>query len=186
MAKQTTFIFSSRWPDGLLPYQKCQFWYSFEGLWMEQFGIAYSHLVLLLPFWYILWPFWYILWPFWFVDQEKSGNPDSLHNSLETLKKASFGPQSSFSLFFLAVTRVARWNIFEPKLPVWVNFGWPWNEKVGIFYGHLKIYIMAIEYILWPFDKLGAIWYILPRFGILGKEKSGNPGSHRKKVWGRL
>jgi hypothetical protein len=41
------------------------------------------------------------------------------------------------------------------------------------FYGHLE-YITVI----WPFDKLEAIWYILPRFGILNNEKSGNPG-HR-------
>jgi hypothetical protein len=40
--------------------------------------------------------------------------------------------------------RVARWFIFKPKIPIWVNFGraldwkngytlWPF----GIFYGHL-------------------------------------------------
>jgi hypothetical protein len=28
---------------------------------------------------------------------------------------------------------------------------------------------------LWPFVNLMAIWDILPRFGILNKEKSGNP-----------
>jgi hypothetical protein len=47
-------------------------------------------------------------------------------------------------------------------------------EKVGILFGHLK-YITAIYYILWPFGNLVAVWYILPRFGILCKDNSGNP-----------
>jgi hypothetical protein len=34
-------------------------------------------------------------------------------------------------------TRVARWYIFKQKIPIWVNFGGPWNGKVGIFYCHL-------------------------------------------------
>jgi hypothetical protein len=33
----------------------------------------------------------------------------------------------------------------------------------GIFYGHLI--------------RFEAIWYIFPRFGMLSREKSGNPGS---------
>jgi hypothetical protein len=34
---------------------------------------------------------------------------------------------------------------------------------------------MAISYILWPFGNVVVIWYIFPHFGILYKEKSGNP-----------
>jgi hypothetical protein len=34
-------------------------------------------------------------------------------------------------------------------------------KKVGIFYGHLE-YIKGIWYILWPFGKLMAFWYIFP------------------------
>jgi hypothetical protein len=41
-------------------------------------------------------------------------------------------------------------------------------EKVAIFYGHL-VSFTAIWYILW------VIWYILFCFGVLYKEKSGNP-----------
>jgi hypothetical protein len=26
-------------------------------------------------------------------------------------------------------TRVARWYVFKSKIPIWVNFGGPWNEK---------------------------------------------------------
>jgi hypothetical protein len=41
-------------------------------------------------------------------------------------------------------SRVARWFIFKPKIPIWVNFGGPYIGKClyilwpfGIFYGHL-------------------------------------------------
>jgi hypothetical protein len=47
-------------------------------------------------------------------------------------------------------------------------------EKIGIFYRHLE-YIMVIWYISWPSPNLVAIWYRLPRFGLLSQEKSGNP-----------
>jgi hypothetical protein len=30
-------------------------------------------------------------------------------------------------------------------------------------------------YISWPFAKLVVFWYIFPHFGLLFKEKSGNP-----------
>jgi hypothetical protein len=26
-------------------------------------------------------------------------------------------------------TRVARWYLFKPKIPIWANFGGPWNGK---------------------------------------------------------
>jgi hypothetical protein len=47
-------------------------------------------------------------------------------------------------------------------------------EKVGIFYRYLE-YITAIWHILWPFGNLATIWYIIHCFGILCREKSGNP-----------
>jgi hypothetical protein len=54
---------------------------------------------------------------------------------------------------YLVVFRVARWYIFKPKFPIWVNFGrsckgrcyyilWPF----GLFYGHM-VYFVAIWYI---------------------------------------
>jgi hypothetical protein len=30
--------------------------------------------------------------------------------------------------------RVARWFIFKPKIPIWVNFGGPWNGKCWYMY----------------------------------------------------
>jgi hypothetical protein len=29
-----------------------------------------------------------------------------------------------------SIHRFARWYIFGPKIPIWVNFGGPWNGKV--------------------------------------------------------
>jgi hypothetical protein len=50
-------------------------------------------------------------------------------------------------------------------------------KKVGIFYGQLE-YITSIWYIVWQLCNLVAIWYISHHFGILNKEKSGNPVPH--------
>jgi hypothetical protein len=36
--------------------------------------------------------------------------------------------------------RVARWYIFKPKIPIWVNFGGPWNGKVCYILCPLGIY----------------------------------------------
>jgi hypothetical protein len=63
---------------------------------------------------------------------------------------------------------VARWFDFKPKIPIWVNFGgfcngsyWYVLLPFGLFYAHL-VYFMVI-------------WYISPHFGMLHREKSGNP-----------
>jgi hypothetical protein len=74
--------------------------------------------------------------------------------------------------------RVARWHIFKSKIPIWVNFG---GNCKGRYW-----------YILWPFGLLTPICYILcpfgifygnlvyfSRFGMLHREKSGNPGPCR-------
>jgi hypothetical protein len=51
---------------------------------------------------------------------------------------------------FHTETRVARWYVFEPKIPIWVNLAGSWNGKCwrilwsfGIFYVHL-VYFMSI------------------------------------------
>jgi hypothetical protein len=63
--------------------------------------------------------------------------------------------------------RVARWFIFNPIIPIWVNFGGPWNGKYW--------------YILWPFGIFNshlvyfvAVWYIFSFLVCLVQEKSGN------------
>jgi hypothetical protein len=41
-------------------------------------------------------------------------------------------------------SRVARWFVFKPKIPIWVNFGGHWNGKC--------CYSLTIIWnILWPF-----------------------------------
>jgi hypothetical protein len=64
-------------------------------------------------------------------------------------------------------TRVARWHIFKPKIPLWVNFGVSCNERrwnillpFGLFISHF-VYFVAIfyGYLLNFFT----FWYIVPR-----------------------
>jgi hypothetical protein len=40
----------------------------------------------------------------------------------------------------VGLTRVARWFIFEPKIPILVKFGGLGMENVVIFYDHLKYF----------------------------------------------
>jgi hypothetical protein len=55
-------------------------------------------------------------------------------------------------------SRVTRWYIFKPKIPIWVNFG---MKKVGIFYGILE-YFIVILYILRAISYAVAISYVSP------------------------
>jgi hypothetical protein len=48
-------------------------------------------------------------------------------------------------------------------------------ENVDIYSGHLE-YFTSFGYILRAFDNFVVIWYIFPHFGILYREKTGNPG----------
>jgi hypothetical protein len=77
---------------------------------------------------------------------------------------------------------------FQTKNP---NLGKFWKalyvmENAGIFYSHLE-YFTVIWYILYPFVNVVVIWYILPRFGILCQEKSGNPaGNIQRPTLGKV
>jgi hypothetical protein len=58
--------------------------------------------------------------------------------------------------------RVARWFVFEPKIPIWINFGGPCDGRCwyilwpfGLFYGHLSILYGLLVYFM-------VIWYIFP------------------------
>jgi hypothetical protein len=62
--------------------------------------------------------------------------------------------------------RVARWQIFKPKILTWVNFGgacngsgWSILWPFGLFYSHL-VYFRAIWYSLCLF---GIFWYVVRR-----------------------
>jgi hypothetical protein len=68
-------------------------------------------------------------------------------------------------------TRIARWHILIPKIPIWVVFGRPSRGKC-IVYAHLE-YFTVIGCIVWPFGifcgdlvYFTVIWYIVWPFGI--------------------
>jgi hypothetical protein len=76
-------------------------------------------------------------------------------------------------------SRVARWHIFKPKIPIWVNFSgrcWYIVCSFGLFYGYF-VYCVAIWHIYFMF-----IWYIFSCFGMLYSEKSGNPVREHSKI----
>jgi hypothetical protein len=75
-----------------------------------------------------------------------------------------------------AQCRVARWFIFKPKVPIWVNFGVYILYPFGQFLGHL-VYFMALWFISWHFGLFYGFLAYFPSFGILYHEKTGNPGS---------
>jgi uncharacterized membrane protein YczE len=55
------------------------------------------------------------------------------------------------------MTGDARWFVFKPKIPIWVNFGWP---KIGML-----IYFLPTSNILQTFWIFFIIWCILCSFG---------------------
>jgi hypothetical protein len=59
-------------------------------------------------------------------------------------------------------SRVARWHIFDPKIPIWVNFGGSSMKDIGILHRHL-VYFTAIWYSLWLFGIVFPFWYFVPR-----------------------
>jgi hypothetical protein len=63
-------------------------------------------------------------------------------------------------------TRVARWFLFEPKIPLWVNFGGSCNGRCWYINGHL-VNFMAIWHILWPFGIFSPVLVHFTHFGIL-------------------
>jgi hypothetical protein len=110
------------------------------------------------------------------VSFAQSGHPDPWRfdhpSEIFTAGRTSF-----YENRFHLCTRVARWLVFKPKMPIWVNFGgscdgrcwyvlWPF----GLFYSHLACLtgFFGIFY--------GNLVYF-PRFGKLYQEKSGNPAS---------
>jgi hypothetical protein len=76
----------------------------------------------------------------------------------------------------LVLTRVARWYICKPKIPIWVNLGGSCNRDGVIFYVHF-VYFKAILYSLWPFRIIHGRLVPFSRFGLLHQEKSGSPGA---------
>jgi hypothetical protein len=76
----------------------------------------------------------------------------------------------------LVRTRVARWHIFRPKIPIWVNFGGSCNRRCWCIYGHW-VYSTAISSNLRPWGIFHGYFVYFSSFGRLYHEKSGNPGA---------
>jgi hypothetical protein len=75
-----------------------------------------------------------------------------------------------FSLNGLKLGRsVARWHIFKPKLPLWVNFKCLAMKYAGKVKGHF-VYFPPIWYILWPFGTFCGHFGNFSRFGIFTKK----------------
>jgi hypothetical protein len=80
------------------------------------------------------------------------------------------------NLFAVAASRVARWQIFKQKIPIWVHFGGPCNGRCWHIICTLGLFYFAIWYILWPFGIFYGYLVYFSHFGRLFQEKSGNPG----------
>jgi hypothetical protein len=75
-------------------------------------------------------------------------------------------------------TRVARWYTFEPKLPLWVNFGGPLNGEGWRNFCPFRIYhLRPLGIFYGPLGNFVAIFvYFSPSWN---QEKSGNPERNR-------
>jgi hypothetical protein len=68
-------------------------------------------------------------------------------------------------------SRVARWFIFKPKIPICAYFVGPWY---WYFYNHSE-YFTAIWKIVWQFGIFCGNLYIFSRFGMFGPSKIWQP-----------
>jgi hypothetical protein len=99
------------------------------------------------------------------------------------MSKPSFAPVVQVQVNFFSsgiLTRVARWYIFKPKIPLWVIFEGFCNAMEDVVSFGLLVYFTATWYILWPFGIFCAvsfelIWYLFSRSGMLYQAKSVNP-----------
>jgi hypothetical protein len=77
------------------------------------------------------------------------------------------------------VDSVARWYIFKQKIQIWVNFRRHCNGGCWYFLWPCCLLFGKMVYVCLLVHSVD-IWYILPRFGMLYREKSGNPGCRTK------
>jgi hypothetical protein len=74
--------------------------------------------------------------------------------------------QAVFQRTTQIVSRVARWDIFKPKIQILESLG---METIGIVFVHLE-YLTTFWYILWQFGTFYGnlvyfppFWYVIPR-----------------------
>jgi hypothetical protein len=73
--------------------------------------------------------------------------------------------------------RVARWFVFKPKIPIWLNFGGSCYGKILVYFMNIWSILRSLEIFYGHLVYFVVIWYIFRHFGILDPEKSGNPES---------
>jgi hypothetical protein len=67
------------------------------------------------------------------------GLPDGIFSSQTSFGMVWKDFELKLFIFYDHLVRVARWFVFKPKIPIWVNSGGPFSMKnVCIFYDHLK------------------------------------------------
>jgi hypothetical protein len=71
-------------------------------------------------------------------------------------------------------TRVARWFVFKPKIPILGKFWRVLLWKILVYFVTIWSILMLLEIFYGHLVNFVVIWYIFPRFGILCQEKSGN------------
>jgi hypothetical protein len=77
----------------------------------------------------------------------------------------------------MGVHKVARWFVFKPKIPIWVNFGGAYVDwKMLIYFMTIWNILRVFGIIYSPLAWFVVIWNIFSVFGIMYQEKSGNPG----------
>jgi hypothetical protein len=60
-----------------------------------------------------------------------AGLPDGIFSDQKIAILVHFGGpcNEDVNIFYGYLIRGARWCIFKPIIPIWVNFGGPWNGK---------------------------------------------------------
>jgi hypothetical protein len=155
---------SGRWsvrapvlPDGLLSNQNAnlgKFWRVLQWKMLVSLmdispillplGIFFGHFGTFSPSWYVvpnkIWQPWPELKPMWPNVAKKSGNHAQSWKKVNTLFRNDdfFGSCLKHHCCFGLRARVARWFIFIPKIPIWVNLEALGMENIVIFFDHLE------------------------------------------------
>jgi hypothetical protein len=82
----------------------------------------------------------------------------------------------------LLLSRVARWFIFKPKIPIWVNFGYfmvIWNGIFILPFGTFCVHLVHFGFICVHLISFSG-------FGIMYQEKSGNPASEARSISAKI
>jgi hypothetical protein len=72
--------------------------------------------------------------------------------------------------------------ICKPKIPIWLNFGGPFNEKCWYILCMVIWTIYSYFVYFWPFCHFVVIGYFCPLLVNCTKKKSGNPGLESSEV----